>query len=129
MVVQSPPTSFLRTHGKTIAAFAVTVATAVYPLLQQGRIGAAGAVSIALAVVSNVGVYLVPLAPRAKSAKSIVAVILAGLNVATTLALDGGISAGDWGQIIIAAAGAAAVYLAPAATPETNTQVGWGKDS
>jgi hypothetical protein len=127
--VQTPHRTFVQTHGKTIAAFAVTVATAVYPLLQQGRIGAAGAVSIAIAVVTNAGVYIVPLAPNAKWAKSAVAVGLSALNVAATLAIDGGISAGEWGQIIIAAAGAGAVYLAPAATPETGTRVGWGKDS
>ncbi|WP_305784318.1 hypothetical protein [Symbioplanes lichenis] len=129
MTVQTPARTPVKTHGKTIAAFAVTVATAVYPLLQQGRIGAAGAVSIAIAIVTNVGVYIVPLAPNAKWAKSAVAVGLSALNVAATLALDGGISMGDWGQIVIAAGGAAVVYLAPAATPETGTQVGWGKDS
>ena len=121
----------MRQYGKAIIAVLTTAAVYAYQSLSgDGRIDATEWVSVAIAAVAAVGVYLVPLAPRAKWTKTAVAVALAVLQVLTTVVL-GGLDADEVLLLIITAAGTAGIYLAPAQTAPAHrapVTVGAGAD-
>lgn len=101
-------------YGKSlVAALTAAVVVAYQALSGDQNIEAAEWVSIAIALVTALGVYVVPMSPYAKWAKTAVAVILAVLQVATT-AILGGIGADELLLMFITAVGAAGVYVAPA---------------
>ncbi len=128
-------------YGKSIVAFAYAVLAIVIPQVSgDHHLGPAETVNLAIAVVTAAGVYLIPLAPAAKWTKSAVGFLLAGLNVAATVILDGSLSGPDWVLIAASALGAIGITLAPAVsvltasrTPgapavTTSTAVGFGAD-
>ncbi|MGA5298703.1 hypothetical protein ACPCHT_02170 [Nucisporomicrobium flavum] len=128
---------FVNKYGKAIIGFLYAVAYVIIPLLSgDGRIGRPEWVTVAIAVVTAAGVYLVPLAPDRPWTKSVVAMLLAGLNVAAVVILDERIDAQEWVMIVTAALGAIGITAAPArteppkdkATVGTTVAVGWGFD-
>jgi hypothetical protein len=101
-------------YGKAIAAVITAAVVVAYQALSGDQhIDATEWVSIAVAAVTAVGVWLVPLAPAAKWSKTAVAAVLAVLQVLTT-AILGGIGADELLLMAITAAGALGIYVAPA---------------
>lgn len=123
--------SKLREYGKAIAAIATAGVVVAYQALSGDQhIDATEGVGIAIAGVSAVGVYLVPMAPQAKWSKSAVAALLAVLQVLATVILDG-VGADDILLMLITAAGAVGVWTAPAvstAPTGATVEVGTGSD-
>ncbi|MET0426300.1 MAG: hypothetical protein ABW046_20695 [Actinoplanes sp.] len=104
----------MRVYGKSVAAVITAAIVVAYQALSgDGRISPEEWVSIAIAGATAVGVYLIPLAPQAKWAKSALAAVLAILQVLTT-AILGGIGADEILLMLITAAGAVGIYVAPA---------------
>lgn len=119
-----------KTYGKTWLAFFYAVATVAVPLYSgDHHIDPSEGVSIAIAVVTNAGVWLIPLVPSAAWTKSAVGFLLAGLNVTAVVILDHSIDLEEWLMIATSALGAIGITLAPADSPKTGTAVGWGSDS
>jgi hypothetical protein len=117
------------THGKAIVAFLYAVAVAVIPQVTGDRSAEpAELVAIAIAIVTAVATYLVPLAPSAPGIKTAVAALLAALQVAATLILDGALDSNDLLLIAATALGALGIAVAPAES-KTGVAVGWGSDS
>jgi hypothetical protein len=70
--------------------------------------------SIAVAVLTAVGVYLIPNVPASLSwAKTAVAMLLAGAQAAVQVTTAGGITGAGWLTIGIAAIGVVSVYVMP----------------
>ena len=122
----------MREFGKAIVAVIVAAIVAAYQALSgDGRIEAEEWVSIAIAGVTAVGVYITPLAPHAKWSKSAVAAVLAVLQVLTT-AILGGVGADEILLMVITAAGALGIWAAPArstAPSRATVAVGTGSDA
>lgn len=103
-------------YGKSlIAALTAAVVVGYQALSGDQNIEPAEWVSIAIALVSALGVYVVPMSPYAKWGKTAIAVVLAVLQIMTT-AILGGLGPDELLLMVIAAAGAAGVYVAPAIT-------------
>lgn len=122
----------MREYGKAVAAVITAAVVVAYQALSgDGHIDAVEWVSITIAGATAVGVYLIPLAPHAKWAKSALAAVLAILQVLTT-AILGGIGADEILLMLITAAGAVGIYVAPAmsTTPVGSVvAVGTGSDA
>jgi hypothetical protein len=104
-------------YGKSIVAFLYAAVFVAIPQVSgDGHLDPAEGVTLAIAVVTAAGVYLVPLAPGAKWSKSAIGFLLAGLNVAAVVVLDFRIDAAEWLMIATAALGAIGIYAAPAIT-------------
>jgi uncharacterized membrane protein YccC len=104
----------MQQYGKAIAAVLGAILVAAYAALGgDGRIDAEETVQIAIAAATAVGVYLVPLAPQYRWAKTAVAVVLAVLQALTTAVL-GGLDAGEWIVLVLAGLTAAGVAFSPA---------------
>lgn len=119
-------------YGKAIVAVLVAGVVVAYQALSgDQRIEPAEWVSVAIAVATAVGVYLIPLAPHAKWAKTAVAVVLALLQVVSQGILAGGFHVDQLLLSLIAVAGAVGIYIAPARSihPDgTVVAVGVGPD-
>jgi hypothetical protein len=105
----------LRTYGKSFAAWALAVVTAVQAALSDGHVSQVEAVQIAIAAVTAVGVWLVPTHPEWQWTKTAVAVLLSVLNVLTTV-IVGGLSSSDITELVLAALTVLTVGVAPAVT-------------
>jgi hypothetical protein len=120
----------MSTHGKSIIAFlyAVAVAVAALPQLTGDRqVDPAELVAVAIAITAAVATYLVPLAPSMPGIKTAVAAVLAGLQIAATLILDGNLATDD--VLLIAATVLGALGIAVAPAESRNVAVGWGSDA
>ena len=116
-------------YEKAVIAFLYAAFTGFAPLWTgDHRYDAAETVATAIAVVTAVAVYLVPLAPGAPWTKSVVGFLLAGLNVAAVVILDGVIDVPEWLMIVTAALAAVGIQVAPAESPATGIAVGVGSD-
>lgn len=106
-------------YGKSISAGLVVVATAVQAALSDsatgGRLTQIEAVQIAIAAVNAALVFLVPNVPQWPWAKTVLAAVLAALQLATSLIVDG-IGSADVSALIIAVL----MVLAPAVSPSTS---------
>ena len=102
------------TYGKAVAAVvgAILVAAQV-ALFGDQHISADETVRIAIGAVTAIGVYLVPLVPQYRWAKTAVAVLLSALQVTVTVVL-GGVSTDEWIAIVLAGLTAAGVAVTPA---------------
>lgn len=117
----SNPTTYPRSsawtvYGKSIVAGLVLVATAVQAALSDsatgGRLTQIEAVQIAVAAANAALIYLVPNVPQWPWAKTVLAAILAVLQLAVSLIVDG-IDSADMSALLIAAL----MVLGPAAAP------------
>lgn len=121
-------------YGKAVFAFLYIVATVVVSKWTgDNHIDPVEGAIIATAVVTNAGVWLVPLAPSAKWTKTAVGALTAGLAVVEVVILDHAIDANEALLIVSAVAGALGIAVAPALSTITRTAagpaaVGWGKD-
>lgn len=88
-------------YGKTIAAALVLVVTAVQAALSDGHVTSVEGVQIAIAATNAGLVYLVPNVPQWPWSKTILAAVLAVLQLATSLIVDG-ISTADWSALLLA---------------------------
>jgi hypothetical protein len=119
----------MHTYGKSIVAFAYAVAVAALPQLTGDRqVSAAELVAVAIAITAAVATYLVPLAPSMPGVKTVVAAVLAGLQIAATLILDGTLATDDVLLIAATVLGALGIAVAPA-TSTAGVAVGWGSDT
>jgi len=100
-------------YGKAIAAVVGATLVVVHAALSDQRITAEEWVQVAIAGVTAVGVYLVPLAPKYRWGKSAVAVLLAVLQALTTVIL-GGLDTREVIVLVLAGLTAAGVVVAPA---------------
>ena len=124
-------------YGKSFIAFAYAIAFVLIPQVTgDHHLDPNETVNLAIGVVTAGSVYLVPIFPAAKWTKSLIAFLLAGLNIAATVILDGSLSAQDWLLIATSALGAIGITLAPAVSTlrnkvggVTTAAVGWGSDS
>ncbi|MEO3745021.1 hypothetical protein [Plantactinospora sp. B5E13] len=104
----------IRKYGKALAAIAGAALTVAYGALSgDQRIEADEAVQIAIAAATAIGVYLVPLTPQYRWAKTAVAVVLSVLQVLATVIL-GGLDSNEWIALLLAALTVAGVGAAPA---------------
>jgi hypothetical protein len=122
----------MQKYGKlVVAVLTAAIVTAYQALSGDNHIDAVEWVSVATAFVTALGVWLTPLAPHAKWAKTGVAVVLAVLQVLTTTIL-GGLGTDEILLMLITAAGALGIYVAPATSPTPGTapdiHVGVGAD-
>jgi hypothetical protein len=118
----------MSTHGKSIIAFLYAVAVAALPQLTGDRqVDPAELVAVAIAITAAVATYLVPLAPSMPGIKTAVAAVLAGLQIAATLILDGNLATDD--VLLIAATVLGALGIAVAPAESRNVAVGWGSDA
>lgn len=111
-------------YGKAVAAVvAAALAIAYTALSGDQRIDAEEWVRIAIAAVTAIGVYLVPLFPQYPWSKTALAVALSMLQVLVTVIL-GGVSADEWIAIVLAGLTVLGVGAAPAAS-SNGVAVGW----
>lgn len=120
-------------YGKAVVAVIYAALVTAYTALSgDGRIESDEWVQVAIAFTTAVGVWLIPMAPGAKWAKSAVAGVLAVLQLLTT-AILGGIEPGEWLLLLITFGSAIGIYVAPATTETPgaapNVVVGVGSDS
>lgn len=102
----------LQKYGKTAVAAAFAFITAIQALISDGNVTQQEGVQIAIAFFTAVSVYFVPMIGY-PAAKTVVAAILAVLNVLTT-AIVGGLNTGDVTGMVLAALTALGVASAPA---------------
>lgn len=103
----------LQKYGKAFAAVAFAVVTALQATLSDGNLSTQEQVQIAIALVTAIGVWLVPITPQYGWMKTAVAALLAVLNVLATLII-GGISPADIAELVLAALTVLTVGAAPA---------------
>jgi hypothetical protein len=99
-------------YGKAIAAALLAVVTAIHTMVSDEVITPAEWIQIAIAVVTAISVYLVPIFEYGWM-KTAIAVVLASLNVLVTLIADG-VTSGDLVQVLLSALTVLTVAFAPA---------------
>ncbi|MCW6003842.1 hypothetical protein K1W54_04495 [Micromonospora sp. CPCC 205371] len=105
---------FLKKYGKAIVAVIGAALTIAYGALNGDQhIDPEEGVQIAIAGSTAVGVYLVPLVPEYRWAKTAVAAMLAVLQVLATVIL-GGLDQSEWIALVLAALTVLGVGVAPA---------------
>lgn len=118
--VQTPSRGVWQVYGQSIAAALVVIATAVQAALSDsatgGRITQIEMVQIAIAICNAGLVWLVPNVPQWPWMKTILAAVLAALQLATSLIVDG-IGSADVSALVIAVL----MVLGPAAAPSRST--------
>ena len=114
--------------GKVVVAFLYALASLAVPFIDGGRAPTAVEwTQILIAAVTAVGVYIAPIIPEATWVKSAVGFLLAGLNVLTTVIMDG-VSGNDVLMIVLAALAAIGITVAPARSAN-GAAVGVGGDA
>lgn len=102
------------TYGKALVALLVAVGAAVSSaLVGDNWITPEEWVQVVIQLATAAGVWLVPVVPGWRGAKTGVAAILAGANLAATLLADGPITQSGWINIVIAGLGVLLVGAAP----------------
>jgi uncharacterized membrane protein YccC len=119
-------------YGKAwVAIFYAVAVSAQVALGGDGRIESDEWVQIAIALVTAVGVYMVPITSNYKWTKTALAVVLALLQAFATFQLNGWES-NDWITLLIAGLGAVGVLVAPATSQNPsgtgNVSVPFGTD-
>lgn len=99
-------------YGKAVVAALLAVITAVHTFVSDEFITPAEWIQIAIAVVTAISVYLVPIWEYGWM-KTAIAAILAALNVLVTLIADG-VTSGDLVQVLMSALTVVLVAFAPA---------------
>lgn len=117
--------SWIKTYGKSLAAGAALVVTAAQAALSDGHLTQAEDLQICIALATAAGVYLVPAVPRWPQTKTLVAFVLAMLEVAVTL-IDNGVSSADWTAIILGGLTVITVGAAPAVVHKPSATISTG---
>jgi len=113
-------------YGKAIVAFLYAVVTVAIPLYSgDHHIDPSEGVAIAIAACTAALTWLVPLVPSAPWTKTAIGILLAVLQVVTTV-IVGGIDSNDVMLIIAAVVSALGIGVAPAISPKTATADGVG---
>lgn len=99
-------------YGKAVVAALLAAITAVHAMVSDNVITPQEWIQVAIAVVTAVSVYLVPIFEYAWM-KTAIAVVLAALNVLVTLIADG-VTSGDLVQVLMSALTVVLVAFAPA---------------
>lgn len=116
----------LQKYGKSIFAALYAIFVVAVPLYSgDHRVDPSEWVAIAIAVCTALLTYLVPLVPSAPWTKTVIGVVLAVLQVVTTV-IVGGIDSNDVLLILAALASALGIGAAPAISPKTGTAAGIG---
>lgn len=102
-----------RRFGKAIVATVASAATGIQAYVSDGHVTEQEGVQIAVAVFTAISVFLVPAMPAWPWMKTAIAVVLGALNVLVTLIVNG-IDGGDITIMLVAAATALGVGMAPA---------------
>lgn len=100
-------------YGKAIIATVAAGVTVLHAAMSDGLLSPQEDVQILIALATAAGVFLVPTLPRWPYAKTIIAVLLAVLNVAVTAVVNG-LTSGDWTEMALAALTILGVGAAPA---------------
>lgn len=111
--------NFLQRYGKAAAAAAAAVLISLNSAIIDGRVDPAEAVTIAIAAVTALSVWLAPNLPQSPGIKTGFAVALSALNAAAMLIVDGW-STSDTVNVILAALGVLGVIGAPAQSAGDN---------
>jgi hypothetical protein len=110
------------TYGKTLVALLVALGAAVSSaLVGDNWITAEEWVQVVIQLATAAGVWLVPLVPGWRGAKTGVAAVLAAANFAATALADGPITQSGWINIVLAGLGVILVGAAPAQSVGTVT--------
>jgi len=119
----------MQTKGKSIIAFLYAVAVTAVPLLSgDHKPSPVDWVTIAIAAVTAVSVYIAPIIPQAPWTKTAIGATLAGLNVLVTLVgADWHLSGNAILTVAFAVMAALGIQLAPAASAN-GAAVGAGSD-
>ena len=110
-------------YAKAILAIITAALAALAAALTDGALSSAEAVTIGIAIVTAVGVYLVPNldAGPARYAKAFVAAAGAGLAALATLLAEGlglsQVTLSDWITVLLAILGAVGVGIVPNVSP------------
>ncbi len=113
-----------REYGKAISAVVLALVTALQAALPDHLVNNTEWMQIIIAFVTAIGVYLVPVVPQFRWAKTAVGVLLSALNVVLTFVVDGWQST-DLVPCILAIVTAIAVTASPAVSetrPPTEAQ-------
>ena len=102
-------------YGKALAALFFAALTAASAALTDGSVTRVEWVQIVIAVVTTLGVVLVPIHPEWTWTKTVVAALLAGLNVVVTFIANGA-TLSNWIEVALAVLTALGVAAAPAAS-------------
>lgn len=97
-------------YAKALVAVLAAGLTVLVSVMSDGAVSTTEWVQVAIAVVSAIGVYVVPNIPEFPYTKTIVASLLAGLNLVVAALSDGTISQSEWVNIGLAILAAAGVY-------------------
>lgn len=111
--------SILAKYGKSIAAVVAAALIALSSAFTDGHVDAAEGVTIAIATVTAIAVWLAPNLPQSPGIKTALAMVLSGLNAAAMLLVDGW-STADTINVVIAALGVLGVLGAPAQSAGDN---------
>jgi hypothetical protein len=104
----------LQRFGKAIAAVVYFLLVAAYAALSgDNHIDPDEGVAVAIAAVTAVGVYVIPLAPQMRWGKAAVAILLGVLQVLATVIL-GGLDGNEWILLGLTAASMVAGGVLPA---------------
>lgn len=110
-----------QTYGKAIVAAVYAVAIVAVPLFTgDNHVDPSEGVAIAIAVCTAALTYLVPMVPGARWAKTAVGAVLAGLQVLTTVIVDG-VDANDMLLIALAILSFLGIAVAPAVSTVNGT--------
>lgn len=100
-------------YGKSITAALFAGLTAAAATFTDGHITRGEGIQIAVAVVTAAGVWLAPNLPTYQGVKTILAAILAALDLAVTSLAPGHVTGAEWTNLALAAVGVIAVGVAP----------------
>ncbi len=104
----------IRKFGPAFVAVLFAILTAAAAAITDGRIDPGEGIQIAIQGTTVAGVWLVPAIPSVPHAKTGIAVLLAVLNLLTTV-IVGGITGAELINLALAAVGVIAVRLTPPA--------------
>jgi hypothetical protein len=105
--------------GRAVVAVTIAGLTVVASSLTDNRVSTEEWIQVAIQTTTIAGVWLVPNLPHSAGYKTATAAILAVLNLATTLILDG-INGADVINLVLAALGVLGVAVAPSLSKAEN---------
>jgi len=99
-------------YAKSLLAVLVTVISAVVAALTDNTVTNVEWINVAIAGAGAAAVFAAPNVPGSRYTKAILAIVTAVLTFLVTVITDG-ITASEWLQVLVIAAGALGVYAVP----------------